>query len=163
MITSEQIIEMNKNVRSVLDYFAKQGLTDTLIVGSCALANCGIPLSRPPYDVDLELRCKEGDNTENILKALSDLCENSFYKTKEEYPEQSGFEHKPYIFTLHTENSCITVNVWVVREFTHKQVVCINGVLFATAYSVLKKKAAYKRNKDIKEISYITKKILDLI
>lgn len=163
MITSEQIIEMNQNVRKVLDYFSKQGLTDILIVGSCALANCGIPLSTPPHDVDLELRCKEGDNTENILKALADLYENHFYKMKEEYPEQFGFDNKPYMFDLPIENGSITVNVWVVREFTHKQVICINGVLFASAYSVLKKKAAYKRNKDIKEISYIAKKLLDLI
>lgn len=154
-------IELFKSNVNVLKRFLDSQKLDFMVVGSGALLICGFPLGREPHDIDVEVQCTE--EQEKVLKTAADLCGNNFYETKEEYPEITGFDHKPYIFQLPLSNGKIIVNAWAVRKFTHKQFVTSDDVKYATVTSVLRRKMAYKRIKDYRDANAIISNIISIV
>lgn len=145
----EKLVNFKRKLGAVADFLESRGLK-FMVVGSGALLTCGIPIRREVGDIDLEVCCngKEAD----VFKVLQDATfpQNSQY--------QSLKSDKPYIFTYRG----VKVNVWAVEEFSHKQCVEKDGILYATAYSVLKKKMAYRRPKDLEDLTHIVKTLLEI-
>lgn len=166
MITKEERAEFYRRLNLVLSYLQEQDVQpqQVMVVGSGALMTCGIPLETAPHDIDLEVKCNEIG--EKVFKALADLCGNTFYRVKENYPKE--WKHKPYIFIIPDSEEgkdVIIVNVWVVDKFSRDEdeIVWSHGVRFATAYGVLYHKAQYKRQKDAKDITSIATTLLELL
>lgn len=166
MITKEEKAEFYRRLDVVLNYLQQQNIQhqQIMVVGSGALMTCGIPLETAPHDVDLEVCCDRID--EKVFKALADLCGNTFYQIKEDYPKE--WKHKPYIFAIPDPaegKDAIVVNVWVVDKFSRDddEIVWSHDVKFATAYGVLYHKAKYKRLKDVKDITSVATTFLELL
>lgn len=154
---NKEYLNMALNKIEYVDRFLRQnGFNDYLVVGSSALLACGYPLNRPIHDIDIEVLCTIEE--EKVFKALADAWGNTFYRVKEDYPEKTGFAHKPYIFKIKN----IVVNVWCVRKFTHSTFVSIGNTKFATLMSVLEKKMSYKRHKDISDAINFASLILSM-
>lgn len=135
-----------KKIEKVASFLCSNNFNDFIVVGSSALLVCGFPLKRNVGDIDIEVLCSE--EQEQVFKALADAYGNNFYKVQEDYPEKTGFDHKPYIFEI----AGVEVNVWCVRKFTHSMLVEVRGIRFSTLMSTLSKKMAYKRKKDSQDV-----------
>lgn len=166
MITKEEKAEFYRHLDVVLNYLQQQNVQrqQVMVVGSGALMTCGIPLETAPHDIDLEVCCDRIG--EKVFKALADLCGNTFYQIKENYPKE--WKHKPYIFIIPDPKEgkdVITVNIWVVDKFSRDddEIVWSHGVRFATAYGILWHKAQYKRLKDVNDITSVATEILELL
>lgn len=166
MITKEEKAEFYRRLDVVLNYLQQQNVQpqQVMVVGSGALMTCGIPLVKAPHDIDLEVCCDRIG--EKVFKALADLCGNTFYQIKENYPKE--WKHKPYIFIIPDPKEgkdVITVNIWVVDKFSRDddEIVWSHGVRFATAYGILWHKAQYKRLKDVNDITSVATEILELL
>ena len=146
----EKLRKFNRDLEVISDFLENQHLT-FMVVGSGALLTCGIPIKREVGDIDIEVCCDEKEA--RVFKILQDAS----------FPQYSQYQilkkDKPYIFTY----KGIKVNVWVVEEFTHKQWVEKNHIRFATVYSVLQRKMAYKRVKDFDDLNHIAKALLGTI
>lgn len=154
---NKEYLNIALNKIEYIDQFLRQnGFNDYLVVGSSALLACGYPLNRPVHDIDVEVLCTTEE--EKIFKALADAWGNTYYQIKEDYPEKTGFDRKPYIFKIKD----IIVNVWCVKEFTHSTIVSIGNTKFATLMSILEKKMSYKRNKDISDAIDFASLILNM-
>lgn len=144
---NESIKQTIKDLREKI--FDKNSI-EFLIVGSLALSELGME-NGEPHDIDIEAKCTP--EQEEIFRMLSDSQKNSFYKenTVEAYPRGAEYrmdkvtwKHKPYVFKW----GDVLVNVWAVSEFSHDYLTLNNGLKIAKVMSVIKKKAAYQRNKD---------------
>lgn len=121
------------------------------VVGSLALRKAG-GLDIEPHDIDLEM---VGDATK-ILSALATASNNNYFKLNVDYEkraegkmkrigERVGWSSKPYIFTY----KGMSFNVWLVDTFTHPTIEYKFNLHYAKPFSVLKKKFAYGRKKDV--------------
>lgn len=138
------IEEFNLKAQIVRKFMESQNM-DFLIVGSGALLMCGIPLSREPHDVDIEVICtKEQEQKLKVLHEANDSVKGSS-------------PNCPYIFKIKD----IPVNVWVVDEFTHKHTIKCDNIKYATVSSVLQKKMSYKRSKDFQDLLNIVTGLMD--
>lgn len=161
MITKEEKQIFYSKLNYVLAYLEKQNISKSniMVLGSGALMTCGLPMDNAPHDIDLDIICSEED--ERILKAITDIGGNSLYNNKETYVNSV---HKPYIFKIPFQGfNDIIVNVWAVKEFSHAEFICREGIKYATAWDVLKVKASYARKKDTGDIVKLANKILSLI
>lgn len=158
---------MDNKIKEALDSFVKTIIVPNdmkcLLVGSLALNMLGMELGEP-HDIDMEVILKNPEQ-ESILKTLSEASGNDFYKKKcesyecaENRMENVTWEHKPYIFTW----KGVEINVWVVSEFSHNFITLQNEINVATVMSVVRKKVAYNRKKDIRFCSKMAKKFLSL-
>lgn len=151
----------------VLDDFIESVLkpmnANILVVGSLALCKLGFDLDDPlsPHDIDLEV-IVESPSQEKMFEILSKQNNNLFFIEKCSYEGAEGrmknvtWEHKPYIFKWQD----IEVNVWVVKEFSHKYVTLNNGLKYAKVMSVIEKKVAYGRKKDNEFCKNVIEKFL---
>ena len=73
--------------------------------------------------------------------------------------EKVGWNTKPYIFTY----KCVSFNVWLVDTFTHPTIEYKFNLHYAKPFSVLKKKFAYGRKKDVMFGLDLVKQIQGLI
>lgn len=146
---------METRIKTALDGFRKSVLDahgmDFLIVGSLALHELGMETGEP-HDIDMEVKCTP-EQEQSIFKLLSDSQKQSMYLMKEHEDYHSNAErlmdkvtwkHKPYIFRWGDR----LINVWVVTEFSHTYIQLQNGICYAQVMSVIRKKIAYRRNKD---------------
>lgn len=161
-------METNKSISNVLNDFIKSVLNpnnlDFMVVGSLALNNIGFEVS--PHDIDIEVVCDK--KQEKIFKILSESQNKYFhdvYSKKsdaESRMENVTWTHKPYIFKW----KGVEINVWIVTEFSHKDYyynkIFDKMIKFASPISVLKKKMAYKRNKDFLFMNDLVKKLLSI-
>ncbi len=156
---------MDKIDCSVLNRFVGEILNpieaDFMIVGSTALYILGIT-ENTPKDIDLEVKLKSNDDR-NIFKALALQSGNEFFKkaaTDVEYGmDNVTWVNKPYIFNWGGE----VFNIWIVEDFSHKSIQLNTGYLVAEAMSVIKKKMAYKREKDRVFMKDLIAKLIELI
>lgn len=136
-----------------------------LVVGSLALNLLGLTETEP-HDVDIEVICTE-EQEEKFKMLASSQGNNFFLKEADQYSSEAEkrmdkvtWTHKPYIFKWRNT----LINIWAVREFSHDNVIKLyNGVCVAPVMSVVRKKVAYKRTKDIQFVANIAKKFLNLV
>ena len=132
-----------------------------LIVGSMALHALGVTEAEPK-DIDIEVEIASY-NDRNIFKALALASGNDFFKKAatdvESYMENVTWENKPYIFKWKE----VVFNVWVVKEFSHEYIHWERDMYMAKPMSVIKKKMAYKREKDRAFMKDLIGKLIKLI
>lgn len=158
---------MDNKIEEALKSFVKTVITpnnmECLLVGSFALNMLGMELGEP-HDIDMEVILKNPEQ-EHIFQVFSEACGNEFYKEKcdnyecaEKRMENVTWVHKPYIFNW----KGVEVNVWIVSEFSHSFITLKDGINVATVMSVIRKKVAYNRKKDIRFCGKMARKFLSL-
>lgn len=158
---------MDNKMKEALDSFVKTIVTPNnmkcLLVGSLALNMLGMEFEES-HDIDMEV-VLENPEQEHIFQVFCEACGNDFYKEKcdnyecaEKRMENVTWTHKPYIFTW----KGVEINIWVVSKFSHEFITLNDGINVATVMSVVRKKVAYNRKKDIRFCSKMAQKFLSL-
>lgn len=168
MSNSNLTVNCSNRIEKTLFDFCEKVLEpnkiDFLIVGSLALKKLGMECDEP-HDIDMEVICTS--EQEKIFKLLSDSRNNDFYETDEKIGYLSKAERrmdkvtwskKPYIF----EWCGVLINIWVVSEFSHPYITLQNGINYAQIMSVIRKKIAYNRQKDMRFLIRLATRFLKM-
>lgn len=146
-MVSQELVKFEDDMAKVARFFDNQNIP-FIVVGSGALLMCGIPLGRNAGDIDVEVLRNEKSG--KFFTTLQEV-------TCDKNPDYVG-DNKPFTFFY----KGIKVNVWLVDNYTHRHIIKRNNIRYATAYSVLKQKMAYKRKKDYEDLNHIIKAFLEL-
>ena len=156
-----------KEVKQILETlvdFEQQVLVpnkmDYLIVGSLALNLLG--LENEVHDIDLEVICTP-EQEAAIFRLLSRSQQYTFHEqnysgTAEARMDKITWSPKPYLFSWNG----VMINVWVVSKFSHPYVTLKSGHNVATLMSVLRKKTAYNREKDVRFMAKYAAKFIEM-
>ena len=150
------------------DVLAPNGMQAT-VVGSLALALHGLPVR--PHDIDLEVIATDLPKAEALFGALAkaNKCTLHSYLIgtgPENRLKRVTWTHKPFIFKYNE----VTVNVWLVNEFSHPNshlmIIPVGwralSIAVAPVASVLEVKAAYQRVKDVRGLLHFAHTLIKL-
>ena len=130
---------------------ANQARDKWCVVGSMALLTIG-GMQVEPHDLDVEVL--ENSDMESTFRNMAIAYGSSFYKNKaNSYDAEAEkrmkrpvtWAHKPYIFEIQG----VKINVWIVTEFSNRNVTLDDGIRYALPMDVLDRKLAYRRPKDV--------------
>lgn len=149
------------------DVLAPNGMQAT-VVGSLALALHGLPVC--PHDIDLEVIATDVPKAEALFGALAKATKCTLHTYLNAGPERRlrrvTWTHKPFIFKYNG----VTVNVWLVNEFSHPNshlmIIPVGwralSIAVAPVASVLEVKAAYQRVKDVRGLLHFANELIKL-
>lgn len=150
-------LEIIKSLKGFKEFASTQDF-DFLVTGSLALQVCGFPIKHQPHDIDIEVKYTSDERKIELQKLFASLANaygNDYYKFSAGYDDDSL--QKPYIFKFRNT----VINVWLVKEFSHK-IVFLDYIKFATINSILEKKMKYQRLKDYQDLNFAISELLKI-